>query len=89
MSRIFLICSLALLALAKADLPLQWERELHEIEDFRNYLTRNEEKVYRLPENVVPIEYDININLYFDERIDRPFSFDGQVNIVIQVSFSY
>ncbi|XP_052753555.1 membrane alanyl aminopeptidase-like [Galleria mellonella] len=46
--------------------------------------TRNEDLVYRLPGNVVPLDYNIYLDLYFAERTDRPFSYDGRTNVIIQ-----
>ncbi|CAB3260808.1 unnamed protein product [Arctia plantaginis] len=55
------------------------DESINEIPD-----ARNDNSVYRLPENVIPLKYDIFIDLYFNERTDRPFSYDGQEYILIQ-----
>ncbi|KAM3967323.1 membrane alanyl aminopeptidase-like [Aphomia sociella] len=72
---------LVLVAYARgdSDFPL-WEIE--EIPT-RALATRNDEHIYRLPESVEPIAYDIYLDLYFAERTDRPFSYDGRVYITI------
>ncbi|XP_053603828.1 uncharacterized protein LOC128671405 [Plodia interpunctella] len=70
------------LAFAKADRPLLWE--LDELPGTRELTTRNDEQIYRLPDTVIPFEYDIYLDLYFAESEDRPFSYDGRENIIIQ-----
>uniref|UniRef100_A0A2A4J7T7 Aminopeptidase n=1 Tax=Heliothis virescens TaxID=7102 RepID=A0A2A4J7T7_HELVI len=88
MSKILLLAlSLALLAVAKADHPLSWDRDFEDslVEDVP--ITRNAERAYRLPTNVVPLEYDIHIDLYFDETTDkRPYSFEGKETIIIKAT---
>nr|AIK27006.1 aminopeptidase N6 [Spodoptera exigua] len=85
MSNILLVAlSLGLVALAVGDHPLSWYREFQEIEFEDVPATRNDERAYRLPTTVVPLDYDIYLDLFFDERPDRPFSYDGSVDIVIQ-----
>lgn len=82
--------SFMLLAAVKTDddLPL-WSREFESTFAAAETTSRNiDEKVYRLPENVVPLEYDIYIDLYFEERTEKPFSFEGREYIIIQVSKS-
>lgn len=87
MSKI-LIWSLTLIALVAAeDFPLPFERDFPV--DFGEKTTRSGEEVYRLPSNVVPLEYEIFIDLYFAERVERPFSYDGREYIVLQVIFSF
>lgn len=81
-----LIWSLTLLALVAADdFPLPFERDFPE--EFRDEISRSGEEAYRLPTNVIPIEYDIYIDLYFAEKVERPFSYDGREYIVLQVIF--
>lgn len=81
-----LIWSLTLIALVAADdFPLPSERDFPET--FRDVTSKNGEEVYRLPTNVIPVEYDIFIDLYFAERVERPYSYDGRVYTVIQVTF--
>lgn len=82
-----LIWSLALVMLVAADdFPLPFERDFPE--DFHDTTSRSEEEVYRLPTNVIPVEYDISIDLYFAERVEKPFSYDGREYIIIQVTFT-
>ncbi|CAG4917303.1 unnamed protein product [Colias eurytheme] len=47
-------------------------------------LSRNAAQAYRLPTNVIPLEYDIHIDLYFAENRDKPYSYNGKENIIIQ-----
>ncbi|XP_059049751.1 membrane alanyl aminopeptidase-like [Achroia grisella] len=83
MSRIIhTILCMVLLAYVKADSDFPfWE---HDQIPVRALSTRNEESIYRLPGDVVPLEYDVYLDLFFAERTDRPFSYDGRVNITIQ-----
>lgn len=85
MSQILVALVLALLALAKADHPVSMLRELDVLTPASDVVA-NAETVYRLPHTVEPLEYEIYIDLYFAERIDRPFSYDGRESIVVQVS---
>lgn len=83
-----LIWILTLIALVAADdYPSPFERAFPE--DFRDEISRNGEEVYRLPTNVIPMEYDIYIDLYFVERVEKPFSYDGHERIIIQVTFKF
>lgn len=83
-----LIWSLVLIVLVAADdFPLPFERDFPEV--FRGQTSRSGEEVYRLPTNVLPIEYDIFIDLYFAERAEKPFSYDGREYIIIQVIFTF
>ncbi|XP_052740778.1 membrane alanyl aminopeptidase-like [Bicyclus anynana] len=61
-----------------------WINEIEEVLDIDRTVSRNTDSQYRLPTNVVPLEYDIYIDLYFDERPDRPFSYDGRETIIIE-----
>lgn len=72
---------------AANDFPLPFERDFPE--EYRDVTHRSGEEVYRLPTNVIPLEYDIFIDLYFAERVERPFSYDGREYITIQVTFTY
>lgn len=72
------------IAAVNADHPL-WINEIEEFPDIERTTTRSTDNAYRLPENVIPLEYDIYIDLYFAERTDRPFSYDGRESIVVQV----
>nr|XP_026484284.1 membrane alanyl aminopeptidase-like [Vanessa tameamea] len=86
MSWFFLSLAFLVLNTTNADNPL-WIEEIEELPEFSaQSVSRSADKVYRLPENVVPLEYDIFIDLYFAERTDRPFSFDGREFIVIQAT---
>ncbi|CAH0407486.1 unnamed protein product [Chilo suppressalis] len=75
--------SLMLLVLAKADFPLDF---INEFEDAPSEFTgiRSDERIYRLPENVIPLDYDIYLDMYFSERTDNPFTYDGREYIIIQ-----
>lgn len=89
MSKVFTtILGIALIALAQGndDLPL-WSQEFEPTALFELSQRNIDEQVYRLPTNVVPIEYDIYLDLYFAERTENPFSYDGEVHITINVSF--
>lgn len=77
---------LSVLALAKGDPPLEYERYILDTHTYRDNAARNTEGVYRLPHNVVPLKYDIYIDLYFGERTDKPYSYEGSEDIIIQVS---
>ncbi|XP_035438719.2 membrane alanyl aminopeptidase [Spodoptera frugiperda] len=81
---LFVALSFGLLALAVGDQPLSSYREFEEIEYEEVPATRNDERAYRLPTTVEPLDYDIYLDLFFGERADRPFSYDGSVDIVIQ-----
>ncbi|KAG6458913.1 hypothetical protein O3G_MSEX011120 [Manduca sexta] len=64
-----------LLAYAKADWPI----DLLEEPIYRNQV---DDTVYRLPEELDPIHYDIEITPYFEATANRPaFTFDGIVTI--------
>ena len=87
MSLFYVFIGLVVLVTASADNPL-WISEIEESIDIPDgTYSRSTDTVYRLPQNVVPLEYDIYIDLYFAEATDRPFSFDGRENIIIQVLF--
>lgn len=77
--------SLMLLASVISDQRLSWFNEIDDdnINEISN--ARNDNTVYRLPQNVIPLKYHIYIDLFFNERTDRPFSYDGQEYILIQV----
>lgn len=82
---LWLTFGIVVLTTANAEHPF-WIQEIEELPDVSySAVSRNSENVYRLPENVVPLNYDIYIDLYFDERQDRPFSYDGMEFITIQV----
>lgn len=89
MSKIFFwALSIVLLALARGDddLPL-WSKEFDPTIHLSEAMSRNtDEQIYRLPQNVIPLEYDIYLDLFFAERPDRPYSYDGREFIKIQVS---
>lgn len=89
MSKLFFgAVSIVLLAIARGDddLPL-WRKEFEPTTHLSEVVSRNNnETVYRLPHSVIPLEYEIYIDLYFAEITDRPFSYDGREFITIQVS---
>lgn len=73
------------IVIADDDLPL-WSREFEPTSTLSGASVRNtDDKAYRLPENVIPLEYDIYIDLFFEERTEKPFSFEGKEYITIQV----
>ncbi|VVD01641.1 unnamed protein product [Leptidea sinapis] len=76
--------ALFLIALSKADNPLT----LADIEDSFTlndaFVFREDQQIYRLPTNVIPLEYDISIDLFFDEISENPYSYNGIENIIIQ-----
>lgn len=82
---ILVALSFMLFVNVKADHPVTWYKDFEPVPVVED-VSRNTEQVYRLPETVVPIEYDIYIDMYFAERTERPFSYDGRENIIIQVS---
>lgn len=85
MSKMFLLpLSFMLLAFARADHPITI-LDIEELPIAYENQNRNADEIYRLPGNVVPREYDVYIDMYFAERQDRPFSFDGKVYTKIQV----
>ncbi|KAG6458917.1 hypothetical protein O3G_MSEX011122 [Manduca sexta] len=84
MSRMLLpALSIMLLAFVSAEHHVEWYRDFEPV-PITDDISRNAQQVYRLPETVVPLEYDIHIDLYFSERTDRPFSYDGRETIIIQ-----
>lgn len=82
------VLSILLLASSRADHPITWYRDFDPV-PIIDGTTRNTQTVYRLPESVIPLDYDIYLDLYFDERTDRPFSYDGKEFIVIQVHVNF
>lgn len=80
---------LALLAVARADNPISYYIESQDFpfdEIPEDTISRNDQRVYRLPTSVVPVEYDIHINLFFAERTEKPFSYEGFETITVEVS---
>nr|AEA29694.1 aminopeptidase N6 [Trichoplusia ni] len=78
---------LALLAVAKADNPISYYIESQDFpfdEIPEDTISRNDQRVYRLPTSVVPVEYDIHINLFFAERTEKPFSYEGFETIIVE-----
>ncbi|CAK1599084.1 unnamed protein product [Parnassius mnemosyne] len=85
MSKVIIALGFMLIAIVSGDHPVYWYREFEEITPVGDEnVARSNQTVYRLPQNVVPLEYDIYIDLYFAERTDRPFSYDGKEYIIIQ-----
>ncbi|CAH0703046.1 unnamed protein product [Spodoptera exigua] len=82
--RLIGVIVLALVALTWADGPLPFETEDVEILN-----AEAGDNNYRLPEDLDPISYDIEITPYFTEETTPPgksqFSFDGTVSIVFKV----
>lgn len=66
------------------DYPIDLEQEIPEVAGTREVSER--QTAYRLPENVIPLVYDVDIDLNFDETTERAaYSYDGAVSIVLQV----
>nr|ACA35025.1 aminopeptidase N-6 [Helicoverpa armigera] len=88
MSKILLVAlSFTLLAVAKGDHPVSWYRDFEDFPLPDVPVARNAERAYRLPKTVVPLEYDIYIDLYFDEATDKKdYSFDGRESILIKAT---
>nr|ASU92547.1 aminopeptidase N [Achaea janata] len=85
MSKILIaVLGFMLLALVRSDHPISWYREFEDISIDEAANTRNVDTGYRLPENVIPHVYDIYIDLYFDERTENPYSYDGREYIIIE-----
>ncbi|KAL4705517.1 hypothetical protein ACJJTC_011459 [Scirpophaga incertulas] len=71
---------LGFVALASADPPIDWD-----VESWTPELTsRDAQQVYRLPDSVLPQNYNIFLDLYFDERTEKPFSYEGRVYVSIK-----
>ncbi|KAM3967233.1 membrane alanyl aminopeptidase-like [Aphomia sociella] len=67
----------ALLAIVSCDLPF----------DNKEIATRNDESLgYRLPEDLDPIHYDVEVTPYFEEAPPNrePFTFDGRVTLRVK-----
>ncbi|CAH0605715.1 unnamed protein product [Chrysodeixis includens] len=80
---------LALLAFAGADNPISYYIESQDFpfdEVLEDPISRNDQRVYRLPTTVEPVEYDIYINLFFAERTDKPYSYEGYESIIVQAN---
>lgn len=85
MSLSVLLILITVTAVTNGDHPI-WLSDIEEENVFSaKSSSRNLETVYRLPVNVIPLDYDVYIDLYFAERSDRPFSYDGRETIIIQV----
>ncbi|XP_068631134.1 membrane alanyl aminopeptidase-like [Battus philenor] len=75
---------LMLLVLVKGDYPVTRYSEYEEVAIIDDEVPSRNNERYRLPISVEPLEYDIYIDLFFAERNDRPFSYDGKEYIIIQ-----
>ncbi|XP_023950043.2 membrane alanyl aminopeptidase-like [Bicyclus anynana] len=72
-----LIIVLAILVLAKTDFPLEIEEPL--------ILSNTADENYRVPEDLDPIHFEIEITPYFEATSDREaFTFDGIVTITLK-----
>lgn len=72
----------AFLVIASADFPLNIDEPI----------TRNDvdETIYRIPEDLDPIHYDVEITPYFEATADREaFTFDGTVTLSVRVSIVF
>lgn len=68
----------ALLTLVNAEHPVDFEE---------SFTKNNEPDSYRLPEDLDPVHYDIEITPYFEvEGEKEAFTFDGRVSITVKVS---
>lgn len=84
------VLSILLFDVAFTDHPAGTDRNENVLSetDLRDELSRDSE--YRLPVDVVPIEYDIDLDLNFVATDDRPaYSYNGIVNIIVQVCKYY
>lgn len=69
------------LGFVKANLPIEFDEPFTRLE-------KNTDSgiVYRLPEDLDPIHYDIEITPYFDATANREaFTFDGVVTLYVRV----
>ncbi|CAH2070908.1 unnamed protein product, partial [Iphiclides podalirius] len=73
-----------LLGFVIADLPLDFD------EPFSRLETKDDsETIYRLPEDLDPIHYDIEITPYFEATANREaFTFDGEVTLYVRTTKS-
>lgn len=76
----------ALLVFVKTEFPLDIEDSEVTIS-----LSSVETDAYRLPEDLDPINFDVEITPYFDEPEDgkEAFTFDGIVTITMRVCVAY
>lgn len=72
-----LIVLSAILVLVKSNFPLDFEEPL--------VLNSAVDENYRIPENLDPIHFDVEITPYFETPSERAFTFDGIVTILVQV----
>lgn len=66
-----------------------WDKDLQDhLTVFREVSTAvRSDDAYRLPVTVYPLDYDIDLDLYFEATADRAaYSYDGRVTILIQVN---
>lgn len=72
----------ALFVLVKTEFPL-------DVEDSEMTMSHafSDSGTYRLPEDLDPIHFDVEITPYFDEPEDghEPFTFDGIVTMTVRV----
>lgn len=72
-------------------LLVQGDRSVYEEPDFEDTVldirSSTRDVAYRLPTNTKPIEYDIQLELFFEEALGRqPFTYQGKVTVNIEVS---
>lgn len=73
------IIFLALVALARADFPLDFDEPVFRSDD--------DPTVYRIPEDLDPIHIDIEITPYFNATGNKEaWTFDGHVVLTVRVS---
>lgn len=69
-----------LLAITKAEFPFDLDEPIERNSDVGD-------EFYRLPEDLDPINYDVEITPYFEATTNREaFTFDGIVTITLRVS---
>ncbi|GBP46440.1 Aminopeptidase N [Eumeta japonica] len=75
-------CVILLSSAVNSDLPLFWDRDLDEP---AQAFSTTRDTSYRLPESVIPVEYDVDIEMYFDDLEGKEaYTYDGRVSIIIQ-----
>lgn len=75
---ISIVC-VTLVALATADFPVEVKAPAPD--------TRNDDTAYRVPEDIDPIHYVVEITPYFEvEGNKEAFTFDGTVTLTFRVS---
>lgn len=72
-------CLLAALALVRTDFPLDTDEPVNR--------SNVDETIYRVPEDLDPIHFDVEITPYFEAtQTNEAFTFDGIATIRLRVS---